>query len=203
MNKICSCPVGSLFASIPPLYKKELIGNELPLAFYSLSRSPKEFYILSPLDHHLLILKRKLCLCMGCLNAEIPAPCKQFRDFFPPLNPVRIQVRVYFMLSQMLLVSKFRRFNLFGWRRTASAQRQECFQVLWEQINVSDFRKRCQCLKKKEHSEKGLSLFPVCQGEIKSVLNYDLRGWGGCLESSSRKVILNSKEGGKMRKNAL
>lgn len=60
MNKICSCPVGSLFASIMHLYKKELIINELPLAFCSLSHSQKEFYILSSLDHLLLILNRKM-----------------------------------------------------------------------------------------------------------------------------------------------
>lgn len=63
-----------LFASIPPLYKKkkELIRNELPPAFCSLSHSPKEFYILSPLDHHLLILKTKLCLCMGLFERRDP-----------------------------------------------------------------------------------------------------------------------------------
>lgn len=72
MNKICSCPVSSLFASIPPLYKKELIRNELPLAFCSLSHSPEEFYILSLLDHHLLILKRKLCLCKGVFERRDP-----------------------------------------------------------------------------------------------------------------------------------
>lgn len=138
MNKICACPVGSLFASIPPLYKKELIRNELPLAFCTLSHSPEEFYILSPLDHHLLILKTKTLCVWGCLNAEIPAPCKQVFFFFP--NPVRIELYVYFMLSQMLLVSKSRRLNLFSCGRTASVQPRECFQVFWEQINVSDFR---------------------------------------------------------------
>lgn len=39
---------------------------------------------------------------------------------------------------------------------------------------------RCSCLKKKEHSEKGLILYFSCllEGKKKSVLNYDLRGGG-------------------------
>lgn len=80
MNKICSCPVGSLFASIMHLYKKELIINELPLAFCSLSHSQKEFYILSSLDHLLLILNRKMGGGGGGgedLKAGILLPCKE------------------------------------------------------------------------------------------------------------------------------
>lgn len=86
MNKICSCPVGSLFASIMHLYRKELIINGLPLAFCSLSHSQKEFCILSSLDHLLLILKRKMRewgdeggVVVVCFKAEICHLLNSFR----------------------------------------------------------------------------------------------------------------------------
>lgn len=179
MNKICACPVGSLFASIPPLYKKELIRNELPLAFCTLSHSPEEFYILSPLDHHLLILKTKtLCVYGGVWTLRSRRLVNRFSFFFP--NPIRIELYVYFMLSQMLLVSKSRRLNLFSCGRTASVQPRECFQVFWEQINVSDFRTLFVFKEKGAFGEgfNSLLFLFVRRKKKKSVLNYDLRGGG-------------------------
>lgn len=77
MNKIWSCLVRSLFASIMHLYKRELIINGLPLAFCSSLHSQKEFYILSLPDYLLLILKKKKG---GELNAEILSPLNSFQE---------------------------------------------------------------------------------------------------------------------------
>lgn len=49
MNKICSRPVGSLFAPFMHLCQKELLVNGLPAALCSLSRFQKELCILGSL----------------------------------------------------------------------------------------------------------------------------------------------------------
>lgn len=189
MNKIWSCPVRSLFASIMHLYKRELIINGLPLAFCSLLHSQKEFYILSSPDYLLLILKRKR---VGGLNAEILSPLNSFQE-----------------------VSKNCSLHLFCACGDAACFAQyECVSALIcpavdKQHSFSSkpmFRCICgrwvllECRavvvgKEKAAFGKGVDSSPPQQtGKVKSVLNYDFVVGGLCSESSSRKVILNSEK---------
>lgn len=79
----------------------------------------------------------------------------------------------------MLLVSKFRRFHLFSCRRTASVQPRECFQVFWEQINVSDFRTLLVFKEKGAFGEGFESLLFLFVREKKKVFLIMTCGTGG------------------------